>query len=134
MVDDRTDEITGEMALFNRMKKERAREKARRRTAAYQQTDEYKARLLERKLLSERKRLFRKVVEAAILFGDIPSPHDLKCACCRFVATTYHHCSYTLESKGLDIMAVCDDCHTDLHKRKPKRKPFINFVSTENTR
>jgi len=125
--------IGGEMALFIQKKKERAKERARRRTAAYQQTDEYKARLLERKLLGERKRLFRKVVEAAILFGDIPAPCEIAsgCVCCRNIASVYHHCSYTLESKGLDIMAVCDDCHKNLHIRKSKRKPYINLVSTE---
>lgn len=59
----------------------------------------------------------RHAVNFAVQTGNLPSIHTRQCADCGKVAQEYHHESYERD-RWLDVIPLCESCHTRRHKNE----------------
>lgn len=61
------------------------------------------------------KHLVRRQTTAAVRNGEIPSITEMSCAVCGGQAKEYHHQSYDKPDSYLDVVALCVECHNNVH-------------------
>jgi len=61
------------------------------------------------------------LINKAVQLGAIPAPHTLECVLCHKSAWVYHHPNGYTGKSALDVVAVCEPCHSKLHSNFPPR-------------
>jgi len=56
-------------------------------------------------------------VQCAVQIGKLPRPNSLQCSCGKSAKQYHHYRGYAPEHR-LDVVAVCNVCHSKLHNKK----------------